>query len=296
MLSCRERDFVGDLKLDMDTLTIEPLDPPRIHLFIRRYLDVIDPVHADERTDAFFWRLASGDDGRAAEQAQDAWHRVSTGTGSTSSRDSGRAAQKSPDEASRTAVAAIAAIEKDRRALLWMARNPYLLNILLGLYLEDRLPPHHERRAAVFASFVDDLLLRERERYRKATWRRRTAGAGRSARGTRQTRLGSAEREYRRQPAERADHGAGCPRPGSSLSQVQMDHAQAASLIEVRGEQVFFTHQLLQEYFAALGLKAEIDAGRLLAKDLWPAEKLVGAPGLGRGGEHAGWTCTVEHS
>lgn len=270
VLSCRERDFVGDLKLDMDTLTIEPLDPPRIHLFIRRYLDVIDPVHADERTDAFFWRLASGDDGRAAEQAQDAWQE-SQRDGVNEFAQFWQGGTKSPDEASRTAVAAIAAIEKDRRALLWMARNPYLLNILLGLYLEDRLPPHHERRAAVFASFVDDLLLRERERYRKATGEDEPPGQG----GLLES-LGKLAWDLQNSSIEGSQQNVQTtvlmPTARQLLSQVQMDHAQAASLIEVRGEQVFFTHQLLQEYFAALGLKAEIDAERLLAKDLWPAK------------------------
>jgi formylglycine-generating enzyme required for sulfatase activity len=55
------------------------------------------------------------------------------------------------------------------------------------------------------------------------------------------------------------------------LSRMQLSQAHAASLIDASGE-VRFTHQLLQEYFAARRMQGEIAAGRLNASDLWPAE------------------------
>ena len=64
---------------------------------------------------------------------------------------------------------AISTIEKDRRSLLKLAEIPYLLNILVGLFLEGKLPEQGKSRAEVFARFVEDILLRERKRYQKAT-------------------------------------------------------------------------------------------------------------------------------
>jgi hypothetical protein len=267
VLSCRERDFAGSLKLDMDTLVIEPLDPPRIHLFIRRYLDVIDPGHADERTETFFWRLATGDNERVVSRVRAVWRRLRKEGLSDFARFWGGEGDRLA-QAFDTIGRRISAIEKDRRALLWMARNPYLLNILLGLYLEGRLPPHHERRAAVFARFAEDLLLRERERYRRATNGQEPPGEHGLLEG-----LGRLAWDLQNSGIEKGLQSVQTtvlmPKARQSLSPEQIKHAQAASLIEVRGTQVFFTHQLLQEYFAARGLKAEIDAGRLAANELW---------------------------
>ena len=263
VLSCRERDFVGDLRLEMDRLVIEPLDPPRIYRFIRRYLDVIDPAAAIDRGEVLFWRLATGDEPWRTARVRESWMQGPEKRGD-GFHDFWVGQQGGLAED-------IAAIEHDRRALLWLARNPYLLNILFGLFLEGRLPPHHERRAAVFARFVADVLERERVRHKKANgdalppgeaglrealgrlaWNMQTVGGLTGADSVQTTIL--------------------LPNALSSLTSAQLDHAQAASLIEVRGSQVFFTHQLLQEYFAALGLKAQIDSDRLDAQRLWTPE------------------------
>ena len=267
VLTCRERDFVGDLRLEMDTLTIEPLDPPRIYLFVRRYLDAIDSTDADERAEALFWRLAVGDRPWSAESVHDAWRRRrQQGADDFSQFWDGEARPYDADLKGH-----IEAVEKDRRALLWLGRNPYLLNILVGLYLEDRLPRQGERRAAVFARFVDDLLMRERGRYRKAGGDQDPPGEKglRTALGRFAWSLQTAGIETGQRSVQTSFL---IPKVMHALSVEQLDHAQAASLIEVKGQQVYFTHQLLQEYFAALGLKAEIDDGRLSAKDLWPGE------------------------
>ncbi len=265
VISCRERDFVGDLRLDMDTLTIEPLDPPRIYLFARRYLEVIVPEKAEEETERFFWRLATGEDTWAARWAEREWREWRE----SGHEDFGEFWYRNSDRAFGTEISALG---NEARGLLRLARNPYLLNILLGLHLNDRLPAHGQGRASIFAAFVNDLLARERERYRKANagvlppgeegllaglgalaWSLQHACVGRSLESV-QTTMPLSEVE-------------------ETLSPVQLKHAAAASLIEVKGCQVGFTHQLLQEYFAALGLKTEIDNGRSSVRDLWPAER-----------------------
>lgn len=49
VVTCRELDYVGELRLDLDTLTIQPLDPPRILDFVTRYLEAWYPDHGRER-------------------------------------------------------------------------------------------------------------------------------------------------------------------------------------------------------------------------------------------------------
>jgi hypothetical protein len=55
------------------------------------------------------------------------------------------------------------------------------------------------------------------------------------------------------------------------LTPDQLRLAQGASLLEVR-DQVRFTHQLLQEYFTAVGLREGVRSGHLAAADLWPQD------------------------
>ena len=57
-----------------------------------------------------------------------------------------------------------------------------------------------------------------------------------------------------------------------TLDEDQLKIATRASILST-GEEVRFTHQLLQEYFAARHMDEEIKAGRLKAESLWPAEK-----------------------
>ena len=54
--------------------------------------------------------------------------------------------------------------------------------------------------------------------------------------------------------------------------EVSLYRAASANLLE-DAEPVRFTHQLMQEYFTARRMGAEISAGRLDARELWPEER-----------------------
>ena len=63
VVTCRELDYRDEvLKLDLDTVTIHPLEPSRILGFLKRYL--ID-AHGEEKgpqeAQALFWQIAGGD-------------------------------------------------------------------------------------------------------------------------------------------------------------------------------------------------------------------------------------------
>ena len=53
------------------------------------------------------------------------------------------------------------------------------------------------------------------------------------------------------------------------MTSAQLHLAAAASFIEL-GAQLRFSHQLLQEYFVALGLQTRLAAATLDADKLWP--------------------------
>ena len=62
VVTCRQLDYrEEDLKLDLDTITIHPLDPPRIHDFLRRYLiDARGEIKGATVAETLFWEIAGG--------------------------------------------------------------------------------------------------------------------------------------------------------------------------------------------------------------------------------------------
>ena len=52
-----------------------------------------------------------------------------------------------------------------------------------------------------------------------------------------------------------------------------LHRAAAASLLAVGERELRFTHQLLQEYFTARGMRARLASGTLHAGELWPAAR-----------------------
>ena len=58
LVTCRLRDYRGPLDLALDRLTIEPLEPVRIHAFLHNYFQESDAAHGQAAT--LFWLLAGG--------------------------------------------------------------------------------------------------------------------------------------------------------------------------------------------------------------------------------------------
>jgi hypothetical protein len=137
--SCRERDYTGPLRLDLDTLTLCPLDPPGIHAFTTRYLAVLDPDHGSERGEALFWRLAGAGAARAWRAWQEAgldlvafWTVQHAPELRLSFWQRWLPWRRRPIERKQALIESLederASARDDPRSLLRLARNPYLLS------------------------------------------------------------------------------------------------------------------------------------------------------------------------
>ncbi len=250
VVSCREQDYRNDL--DFDRINITPLDPTRIREFAGRYLGA-------GKGEALFWRLAGGDDVRATWET---WQKVGAGFelfwtatdiprenpnvyGSTSAQE---------DQIWREKVCS-------KHSMMELARNPYMLLMLTSVYAEQGELP--ENRGELFQLFVRTLL--EREKIPEIEQAPLTDGLASVA--------------YQMQ-IRRADDNEG----GNALTVLPQEEVKAllsdrllylaagASILSV-GEQVRFTHQLLQEYFAARHMDNEISTGRLKATGIWKPDR-----------------------
>jgi len=258
LLTCRKRDYRGPLELDLDRLTIEPLDPPRIYEFLHNYFSGDAAEH--EMAEKLFWQLAGGDGIRKtwgnwkSEGYQDHWEDFWT-------------LKKIPedwkdevlwqDNARRTRL-------DDTRSMIKLAANPYLLTQMVVIYSDQQQLP--ESRIELFSEFVDDLIYRETEarsenHYSKAdqatlqyelkqlSWQL-------------QSRTGSMEEA--RTILSRAD-------AESFMPLASLEFSAAASLLELTKDNVRFSHQLLQEFFVAQSFRERFSHG-LKASDIWLPE------------------------
>ncbi len=135
----------------------------------------------------------------------------------------------------------------------------------VGAGAEARLP---DNRARLFGAFVGFLLARENGRHRSTDqvdhpgFQGLEAALGALAWAL-QRQAGGPDSVQLALPIEDLD---------GLLSPEQLRLAVAASLLEA-DQTVRFTHQLLQEYFTALGMRAKIERRQLRAEDLWPPDR-----------------------
>ena len=257
----RELDYTIDRKCYR--INITPLDPIRIREFAVRYL-------GEAQGEALFWRIAGG------EEVQKLW---AVWQNAGASFDLFWNAPDIPKE--NPNVYGVTTGEQDRiwqekvrgkHSLMELARNPYMLLMLTSVYAEQGTLP--ENRGELFQLFVETLLKRERIPSYEQTFL--TNGLAKVA----------YEMQIRRAPEEQttddevddAEADAGnaltvLPRQdvANVLGERLLYLAGSASILSV-GEQVRFTHQLLQEYFAAKFMDGEIRVGRLKAADIWRPE------------------------
>lgn len=249
VVSCRELDYTIDL--GFDRINIMPLDPLRIREFAGHYL-------GDEKGEALFWRLAGGDEVRATWEV---WERVGASfemfwTAPDIPKENPNvygATSGQQDRVWREKV-------RGKHTLMELAGNPYMLLMLTSVYAEQGELP--ENRGELFQLFVETLLKRERIPASEET--ALTEGLARVA----------YEMQIRRVTDEVGDALTVLPRAevDALLGERVLYLAASASMLSV-GEQVRFTHQLLQEYFAAKYMAGEITAGQLQAKEIWPPDR-----------------------
>jgi formylglycine-generating enzyme required for sulfatase activity/GTPase SAR1 family protein len=250
-VTCRELDYTDALNLDVEQqVRITPLDPLRIRQFVNGYIQ--QPEGAG---DTLFWQLAGGDDVRSTWAT---WQRAGATfdlfwTAEDIPRENPNvwnSTSTQQDAVWREAVHG----EDARRSMLTLARNPYMLYMMTQVFTEEGEIP--QNRGMLFRLFVDFLLL-EGEKLDEADANILTA------------RL--AELAYQMQAAGEAGTSVSRDDAAQVLGDEQrLYQAQSANILGGTDE-IRFTHQLLQEFFAAHKLDREMQTGTP-ASDYWPPD------------------------
>ncbi len=268
-ITCRELDYRDEaIRLEsLDTITIHPLAPERVREFLRRYLiDLYEEVNGGSKAEDLFWQIAGGAEVKAIWEK---WRHAGASLNLFFS---------APD-IPRESPAVISVTDyRDRELwrrvvksptnLVHLAANPYLLWMFLNIYLQQGTIPSN--RGALFDDFVFQLFKREGLTVEEqlTTEGNHLSDALEEVAWCLQTEVGEASSVGR-------DVKLTLPR--SDVIQIlgakeRLYRAASANLLE-DAEPVRFTHQLLQEYFAAKRMLKEISLGRLDARKLWPAER-----------------------
>ncbi|MFN7930054.1 MAG: TIR domain-containing protein [Blastocatellia bacterium] len=301
VVSCRALDYTLDLKFD--TINILPLDPLRIREFVKRDL-------GDEQGEQMFWELA-GDEtqrtyqefmqqfaGQLSDPEQTFWNEPELPSGVYWGFDDKAYKYHYWEQWLR--------LRETPSSLMLMARNPYLLSMLDAEFADaGKLP---DNRGELFRAFVNRLLKREREfltdeTEQDALQREQDAlipvlaqlafemqsRRSKNNEGGALTALPKADAlrilndrqlylagfEMQSRHSKNDEGGALTALPKAEALRILNDRqlylAGNASLLNT-GELVRFSHQLLQEYFAAKFMDIEYQAGRLSATQIWPRE------------------------
>ncbi|HLG17395.1 MAG TPA: SUMF1/EgtB/PvdO family nonheme iron enzyme [Blastocatellia bacterium] len=263
VVSCRELDY-QEIDLGFDRIVIMPLDPIRIGEFAGHYL-------GEEQGEALFWKLAEPAAkheherfmqkfaGKLPEPEQVFWvepqlpegFRWGWGENDNSYWQSWLKLRETPS------------------SLMVLARNPYMLSMLTDVF--DNRGELPKNRGELFQEFVEILLERERKRLPETE---QEALREEQEKLTDELARVAYEMQMRRAQDDKGDALTVLPKETvkSVLDERQLYLAGSASLLSL-GEHVRFTHQLLQEYFAARYMQIKMNAGKLDASDLWPPDR-----------------------
>jgi len=240
IVSCRELDYTESLDVGLtEKIVITPLDPVRIHRFVNAY--ITEPSDAGER---LFWLLAG-------KEAQENWREFQ--------KRSGKSFETFWLPGARSSWVRFDGkhwLEQGvrPRSMLQLATNPYMLYMITKVFTEEGELPAN--RGELFRLFVEFLLL-DRERLAEAEAnalqdRLADLAYAMQARGEGTT-------FSRNQVMERL------------LDEQSLYRALSASLL-TGSDELRFTHQLLQEYFAAQRLDREMK-NSVPAAQFWPADR-----------------------
>jgi formylglycine-generating enzyme required for sulfatase activity len=253
VVSCRLEDYTGELDLELDKLTLEPLSPQRIRAALRLW------ERGEAAGDEIFWELA-GDArlGKVFEEWLNAGLEEASFWTPSDLEESLRRPRYEDYTLWRRHMS-------NPRNLLRLAANPFLLRMLYQVRGKGKELPRN--RGELFRGFILSLLSREGLREKGAL--RPTEEGNRL--------LGGLEKlawEMQRVGACTADSGAlSTPRAKAKTALIEeklLKKAVGATILEGDGE-VRFRHQLLQEYFAAGALQGRFR--EMAATELWLRKK-----------------------
>ena len=239
-VTCRELDYTAALDLQLpERVVITPLDAIRIRAFVNRYIQQ-PPGKGDE----LFWQLAG-------EVAQNYWQSFVKDIG-----DDPRTfwlASEMPNKWGYSWTRSNWLRERQHpRSMLTLARNPYMLFMMTRVFTRRKRIP--QNRGLLFQDFIDYLLLK-REKLAEAvaiTLRNRLAELG-----------------YKMQAQGEGTSFAQADALRYLGGEQSLYQAKSANIL-TGNDQVRFSHQLLQEYFAACRLDVEMKSGTPATR-FWPA-------------------------
>jgi formylglycine-generating enzyme required for sulfatase activity/energy-coupling factor transporter ATP-binding protein EcfA2 len=269
MASCREQDYTNVIDLQLDRITVTPLDPLRIREFVLRYL-------GEEHGLKLFWRIA----GEGADKFEARFkEKFADGVGQWEQVFWLNANLPSEIEWGRDFYNTFyygwdnwLAVRDHKGSLLQLSQNPYMLAMLTQVYVAlGDLPTN---RGELFKEFIQMLLVREKLATRnpdKTITMTDTAN---------QLLTGLEAIAYEMQVQR------GQSNDGNAVTVLSTDVAEgylpdnlmywagSTSILSI-GDNIRFTHQLLQEYFAARALDKRIfqNDNPLQASDIWTPNK-----------------------
>jgi len=265
IVSCRERDYTAGFRLPFDQIVLQPLTVPQIHRCLQRSLQLVrgaeqGAVEAEQR----FWEIAGGP---ALREVWDIW------------RSAGASFELfwSADEVPRSDPAVVGktrgiqdrlwhTARTDPRSLLRLASNPYLLSLLIAL------PSLPRNRAQLFEGFLGMLHDRERQvregRHEPVPERGAWVGTLAILAEAMQRRYADASSDRERDVAATSLPRALWPPGVEEVLTFSID----ASVLQLVGDDLRFTHQMLQEALAGRALQRSLAEG-LPAVNLWPADR-----------------------
>jgi formylglycine-generating enzyme required for sulfatase activity len=281
VVTCRDADFQAkELWLPLDQVRVQPLRPPQIHRFLLHYFGFWNADEGEGLAEAFMWRLAGGEE---MHGLWDAWHKARLSERAfwcpeplerppISLKDRWLPRRREHSQLlQRLSLLDTVRIRhlKDPRSLLRLAQNPYVLHVMARLGRNLGPQSLEGNRAVILGRFVDYLVHREDDAHR-----RREEGAPDPAASRAREMLGRLAWALQEKAGDLDKIQLSIDRPDAEalVGADTLAFARASNLLE--GENtVSFSHQLLQEYFAAHGLRAHIRAGGLPAAQLWPRDR-----------------------
>jgi formylglycine-generating enzyme required for sulfatase activity/energy-coupling factor transporter ATP-binding protein EcfA2 len=266
-VTCREADYPSELALDR--ILIRPLDPLRIRQFIQAYLpdEVIN--------ETLFWKLFGRDARREETDFKEVfvnkieiWQRVFWHENNLPAGLNWPYWWGGKEKDNQRWLEWVA--ERDAPGtLLQLARNPYMLSMLIDVYLVNGDLPSN--RGDVFRQFVEVLIERERAQgvLKSDEGAQLITGLQRLAFDMQTQRVQVSDGDQQKTTVQTTIANTAA---GAFLNPRLLYLAHSCSLLDVR-EEVRFTHQLLQEFFAAREMQARVENKSLNPDDLWPPDR-----------------------
>ena len=272
-VSCRQRDYVADFHFPFDRLTLQPLTPPQVYRCLQRaYALAGGGARAAERAERRFWEIAGGD---ALRDTWQVWRAAGASFEAFWTLD--EVPHAAPDVYSKTSGEQNRLwreARQDRRSLLRLAANPYLLSMMVPL---TTLP---SSRAQMFEAFL--AMLHEREAVARRA--RGEADGVPDLQAWLHTLTRLAENLQHLGPVDaKGDADAREAMVGAATTSLPrgnwpagtaelLDFSRDASVLQLAGEDLRFTHQLLQEALASRALRQACADG-VPARVFWPAHR-----------------------